>query len=104
MIASQYTKGYSTTSHEFAHTLHLHVLEKADKSKITAAYKARKTKAAAKPADKDQWVDGRHGCYASQTEDEFFAQLSNAYLGTNAGKDPYKKDPRHNGKKMGKRP
>ena len=30
---------------------------------------------------------------------EFFAQLSNAYLGTNAGKDPYVGTDRHNTKK-----
>jgi hypothetical protein len=29
---------------------------------------------------------------------EFFAQLSNAYLGSNAGTDPFTNDPRHNGK------
>jgi hypothetical protein len=95
-VSGSYAKGYSTTSHEFAHTLHLFVLPRADRQVITAAYTARKALATASPDDPDQWVDGREGCYASQTEEEFFAQLSNAYLGTNAGTDPFTNDPRHN--------
>ena len=38
-------------------------------------------------------------CYASQNEQEYFAQLSNAYLGTNTGKDPFTGYQRNNGKK-----
>jgi peptidoglycan hydrolase-like protein with peptidoglycan-binding domain len=98
-VSGSYAKGFSTSSHEFAHTLHLFVLEAADKKVITDAYKARKAIAKTKPNDPDQWVDGREGCYASQTEEEFFAQLSNAYLGTNGGTDPFKNDPRQNTKK-----
>jgi hypothetical protein len=94
-----YEEGYSTTTHEFAHTLHNHVLDAKDKKAITKAYKARKKKALKKPDDVNQWVDGKEGCYASMTEHEFFAQLSNAYLGTNAGKDPYVGSDRHNTKK-----
>lgn len=93
-----YAKGYSTTTHEFAHTLHLFVLKADDKKVVTEAYTARKEAAKKKPTDPDQWVDGREGCYASMTEEEFFAQLSNAYLGTNTGKDPFVNDDRHNGK------
>ena len=37
-------------------------------------------------------------CYASQTEAEYFAQLSNAYLGTNLGNDPTTGQPRKNGR------
>lgn len=103
-VSGFYTKGYSTTSHEFAHTLHLFVLEKADQKIITDAYNARKAIAKTKPDDPDQWVDGREGCYASQTEAEFFAQLSNAYLGTNTGNDPSTGDPRQNTKDWVKNP
>jgi peptidoglycan hydrolase-like protein with peptidoglycan-binding domain len=95
-VSGQYAEGYSTTSHEFAHTLHNYVLTAADRTAITTAYNARKASATAHPTDADQWVDGREGCYASQTEHEFFAQLSNAYLGTNGGDDPFTGGPRHN--------
>ena len=97
-LSGTYDKGYSTSSHEFAHTLHIFVMDAADKATITAAYTARKAKAKKDPTNTDMWVDGREGCYASMTEHEFFAQLSNAYLGTNGGTDPYVKDKRHNSK------
>ncbi|MBW4677482.1 MAG: DUF4157 domain-containing protein [Desmonostoc geniculatum HA4340-LM1] len=97
-VSGTYTKGYSTTSHEFAHGLHDNSLTDADRQIITNAYNARKALATASPTDPNQWVDGREGCYASQTDHEFFAQLSNAYLGTNTGNDANTGDPRHNGK------
>ncbi len=102
-----YDKGYSTTSHEFAHGIHARGLKKEDKKTIKTAYDARKALATAKPKDADMWVDGPEGCYASANDFEFFAQLANAYLGTNTGfdattnnpiTDPAKKIPRHNGK------
>ena len=37
-------------------------------------------------------------CYASQSEEEYFAQLSNAYLGTNLGSDATTGKARHNGR------
>ena len=37
-------------------------------------------------------------CYASQSEEEYFAQLSNAYLGTNLGRDATTGQPRRNGR------
>jgi peptidoglycan hydrolase-like protein with peptidoglycan-binding domain len=94
----EYAAGYSTTSHEFAHSMHGAALTDADRQTITAAYTARKALATADPTNPDMWVDGREGCYASQTEFEFYAQLSNAYLGTNAGTDPGTGDPRQNTK------
>jgi peptidoglycan hydrolase-like protein with peptidoglycan-binding domain len=97
-VSGTYAKGYSTSSHEYAHALHRNALSAAEKATVTAAYQATKAKGLAKPDDPDIWVDGREGCYASKTEAEFFAQLSNAYLGTNAGNDPFVNDPRHNGK------
>ncbi|MBH25334.1 MAG: hypothetical protein CMH57_12960 [Myxococcales bacterium] len=39
-----------------------------------------------------------HECYASQTDHEYFAQLTNAYLDTNTGNDPRTLQPRHNGR------
>jgi hypothetical protein len=97
-VNGTYDEGYSTASHEFAHGLHDNVLSAADRKIIEDAYKARKVLATAAPTDKEQWVDGREGCYASMTDHEFFAQLSNAYLGTNTGSDPFLSEPRHNGK------
>ena len=96
-VSGAYTQGYSTASHEFAHGLHVNILDSGDRQIITDAYNARKALAVASPNDPDQWVDGREGCYASQNEREFFAQLSNAYLGTNTGSDTATGDPRHNG-------
>ncbi len=97
-VSGTYEKGYSTSSHEYAHAVHENVLDDTQKAMVEDAYKARQLKAKAKPDDPDMWVDGREGCYASKTVFEFFAQLSNAYLETNAGTDPYTGDPRHNGK------
>lgn len=97
-VNGTYAEGYSTASHEFAHGMHDNVLTAADRKTITDAYDARKVLAKAAPTDVDQWVDGKEGCYASQTDHEFFAQLSNAYLGTNTGLDPNTNDARHNGK------
>ncbi|MBN1641123.1 MAG: hypothetical protein JXA09_07795 [Anaerolineae bacterium] len=39
-----------------------------------------------------------HECYAAQNEYEYFAQLSNAYLGTNTGIEPTTLQPRNNGR------
>jgi hypothetical protein len=97
-VSGAYAQGYSTSTHEIAHGLHDNALEDSDRQIITDAYNVRKSAAQASPNDPDQWVDGREGCYASQTDHEFFAQLSNAYLGTNTGTDPNTGDPRHNGK------
>ena len=102
-----YDKGYSTTTHEFAHGIHSRGLKKEDKKTIKTAYDARKVLATAKPKDPDMWVDGPEGCYASANDFEFFAQLANAFLGTNTGfdattnnsiTDETKKIPRNNGK------
>jgi len=93
-----YDKGYSTTSHEFAHTLHLNSMSAAQKTIITDAYIARKSSSDSHPDDANQWVDGKKGCYASYNEQEFFAQLANCYLGSNGGKDPYTGDNRKNTK------
>jgi hypothetical protein len=199
-----YAPGYSTTTHEFAHTIHLFALDQADKTTITNGYNAKKAAEATNPDV--EWVDGpnfktvaqdqgdrnaaytaheqtianlqgdaytkwiaqlilnnalhtekpitqnqliadqptyaqeittkwaaarnlltsngilvnkeiRHAgktvtrldnngkaktggaqqCYAAMNELEYFAQLANAFLGANAGVDPYTRQPRHNG-------
>ncbi len=103
--AGNYCKGYSTTTHEFAHTIFLYGLSDADRKKITDAYK--KKKATEDSGKAVEWVDGpskhattgkKTACYASMNEHEYFAQVSNAWLGTNAGTDPFTGQKRHNGK------
>ena len=97
-VSGSYEKGYSTSSHEYAHAIHENVFDDAQKAIVQTAYDATKAKSLADPTDPEMWVDGREGCYASKTVMEFFAQLSNAYLGSNAGTDPFTGDPRHDGK------
>jgi len=138
-----YAAGYSTTSHEFAHAMHLKLLSPKQKTTITNAYKERCAglvianntiyfdgdAAALKTAAEKPWVDGPRtalptavteyhvsnaagsawqpwkyrsdckptNCYAAVDEREYFAQCVNAYLGANAGVDPYTKRPRNNG-------
>lgn len=94
----QYPEGYSVATHEFAHSLHGAALTDDDSETIDDAYEERKDEAEDAPTDTDMWVDGREGCYASTSVAEFYAQLSNAYLGTNAGTDAVTGDTRHNGK------
>lgn len=93
-----YATGYSTTTHEFAHSVHAHGLTTADRATVERAYQLR-----LKGAESEQWVDGprkvgNQSCYASMTVWEYFAQLSNAWLGVNAGADPYTGKPRNNGR------
>jgi hypothetical protein len=97
--AAHYEDGYSTTTHEFAHTVHQVGLAEGDRKTITDSYQQ-------KVADPQAaWSDGpRHDTqgrpvdnYGSRDELEYFAQVSNAYLGTNHGTDPHTGQPRNNG-------
>ncbi|MDT0402098.1 lonely Cys domain-containing protein [Streptomyces edwardsiae] len=94
--------GYSTTVHEVAHTVHLYGLDPVDQQRVTDAYEAtrRLGEAGAWPdgALYGQDADGRRSDpnYSSRDEREFFAQLTNVYLMTNGGFDPYTGLPRHN--------
>ncbi|MER8187916.1 hypothetical protein, partial [Kitasatospora sp. NPDC094015] len=97
--ATHYQDGYSTTTHEFAHTIHLNGLEAGDRSTITTSYQNKRNDPNA------VWSDGpRHDLqnnpvdnYASRDELEYFAQVTNAYLGTNHGTDPHTGQDRNNG-------
>ncbi|MFI9782678.1 hypothetical protein ACIHEI_04075, partial [Kitasatospora sp. NPDC051984] len=92
-----YADGYSTTTHEFSHTLHEHGLTPADKQTITDAFNKKKADAQ-DPTKSVQWPDGsRPGNYSSQDQHEYFAQATNAYLGTNHGHDAFTREPRNNG-------
>jgi len=128
-----YPEGYSTTTHEFAHGIHVQGLAHQDERAIERAYEAKVSETNDAPAlFEDRWVDGprvsptapadraaagetdaqwqahvgalsrrqrKHfECYAAQNEREYFAQLSNAYLGTNTGIEPTTLQPRNNGR------
>ncbi|WP_327694988.1 hypothetical protein [Streptomyces sp. NBC_00459] len=107
-------EGYSTATHEIAHLLHLAALTRADRDLIKQVYDAKKAREAAwrkavkegrEPGPQVMWPDGvsqdlrgREAVnYSSRNEYEFFAQLSNAYLGTNHGTDRATGRPRNNG-------
>jgi hypothetical protein len=95
-----YPAGYSTTTHEFAHAIHQYGLSTADRKVITDSYRNKLAKGHGVP-----WPDGplyntadqAMRNYSSTTELEYFAQVTNAYLGTNTGVDPYTGQPRNNG-------
>jgi hypothetical protein len=129
-VGGCYSKGYSTTSHEFAHVIHAHALSKAQADAVQRAYETRQQGVVIRgtqvyyrgavhqfnvngPKDADvnraldtEWVDGKRrkmdnapqDCYAAMNVNEYFAQCVNAWLGTNAGKDPYTQRPRQNGR------
>ncbi|MEY9944415.1 hypothetical protein [Kitasatospora sp. GAS1066B] len=103
-----YPDGYSTTTHEFAHAVHEAGLSPEDKQLVTSAYQYKlMMDQAAHALGQDSlvaWSDGPRRYdhpggdnYASRNEYEYFAQVSNAYLGTNTNKDPYTDHPRNNG-------
>ncbi|OEV25493.1 hypothetical protein AN220_13395, partial [Streptomyces nanshensis] len=108
--------GYSDASHEFAHALHMTALPMPVVDHIRSVYQAkieqeRINEWALNWGQDDEfepvhWPDGpyqdprgrRPGTnYSSHDEYEYFAQLSNAYLGTNTGTDPYTGQPHNNG-------
>ncbi|MGI5404617.1 hypothetical protein ACQEVG_35200 [Streptomyces sp. CA-135486] len=95
-----YPDGYSTTTHEFAHAIHTKALSAADRQVITDVFhdKLSRGHAAAWPDGPLYNTAGRPTYnYSSTNEFEYFAQVSNAYLGTNAGTDAYTGQPRNNG-------
>ncbi|WP_405537424.1 hypothetical protein OG787_31905 [Streptomyces sp. NBC_00075] len=107
-------EGYSTATHEIAHLLHTVALTESDRDLIKRVYDAKKDQEAAwrkaveegrDPGPQVQWPDGvgqdlkgrAADTYSSMNEYEFFAQLSNAFLGTNHGTDTATGRPRNNG-------
>jgi hypothetical protein len=99
---SAYPDGYSTTLHEFAHTIHQHGLDPVDRQRITNTFRTT-----TRAGEAGNWpdgplyhydADGRRSApnYSSRNELEFFAQLTNVYLMANGGNDPYTELPRNN--------
>lgn len=93
-----YATGYSTSTHEFAHAIHGYGLSPAERKIIDDCFALR-----TRQGDGQEWVDGPRKvgakqCYSSMNAFEYWAQLTNAWLGTNKGTDPYTGRPRNNGK------
>ncbi|MGP4012017.1 hypothetical protein [Streptomyces sp. 4N124] len=88
-----YDDGYSVARHEWAHAIES-VLSAEDRQLIRDVYKA-KAAATDPPA---QWPDGPAPNHSSSGPEEYFGQLSNAYLGANTGRDSNSgRRPRNNG-------
>ncbi|MFE2397658.1 lonely Cys domain-containing protein, partial [Streptomyces sp. NPDC059425] len=100
-----YADGYSAATHEFAHALHRHGLTDEQRRLVTEAYhdKVLAGGFAAWPDGPLYDSTGTRRNYSARNEFEYFAQLTNAYLGTNTGTDPYTGRPRNNGAKWVRR-
>ncbi len=116
--AGVYCSGYSTTNHEFFHTIHQYGLTRADSQLIDSEYRQKRTHVRTMDSGVDveseteptlydvPWADGIRRnlrgdpCdnYASSTVYEYFAQTGCAFQGTNAGNDDYTGRPRNNGR------
>ncbi|MER7914291.1 hypothetical protein [Streptomyces sp. NPDC096068] len=98
--APHQAEGYSTATHELAHLIHLDGLTDADRRLIDRSF----TEKRAKGAD-EEWPDGvrrdltgrERDNYSATDPYEYFAQATNAYLGTNHGTDAATGRPRNNG-------
>jgi hypothetical protein len=75
--ASNYPRTFSVGMHELAHTLHSKGLTRAQRSRLSELYRdhARRDPGNANGT----WTDN----YASANDDEYFAQSTNAFFGTN---------------------
>ncbi|MFH8467192.1 hypothetical protein [Streptomyces sp. NPDC017991] len=97
---STYADSYSTTVHEMAHAVERYGLTADERRLIGEVFAARR----AGGLDV-QWPDGPRrdpsgrevDNYSAKNAHEYFAQLTNAYLGVNHGHDPFTKQPRNNG-------
>ncbi|MEU8510594.1 hypothetical protein AB0C76_03245 [Kitasatospora sp. NPDC048722] len=107
--ASSHPEGYSTTTHELAHAIHKFGLTGDEHALVREAYRGKRQADGLTDLFGEEpvaaWPDGGRrnaadelvGNYSSADEYEYFAQLSNAYLGTNHGNDPGTRLPRNNG-------
>ena len=74
---ANYPAGYSVGQHEFAHVLQLDGMTRQQRSRVTELFEAR---TAADPGNRNgTWSDQ----YADENEQEYFAQSSNVFFGTN---------------------
>ncbi|MFI5635554.1 lonely Cys domain-containing protein, partial [Streptomyces sp. NPDC051664] len=97
---SHYADGYSTATHEIAHLVHEDGLSASDRALITRVYQEKR-----RLGPDVQWPDGirrdldgeEADNYSSTDEFEYFAQLTNAYLGVNQDVDKMTGRDRFNG-------
>ncbi|MFI6340344.1 hypothetical protein [Streptomyces sp. NPDC050535] len=97
---SVYEDRYSTTVHEVVHAVERHGLTDTDRRLINEVFTSRLAQ-----GPDSQWPDGPRrdksnkevDNYSAKNAHEYFAQLTNAYLGVNHGHDPFTKQPRNNG-------
>ncbi|WP_206283081.1 hypothetical protein, partial [Streptomyces chilikensis] len=93
-------EGYSSATHEIAHLLHTTALTDTDRHLISRTFQERLAAGPDAPwpdgVRRDLWGADADN-YSSTDEFEYFAQLSNAYLGTNHGHDTATGRPRNNG-------
>ncbi|TWP44017.1 hypothetical protein FKR81_41755 [Lentzea tibetensis] len=101
--APHYDDGYSVLIHEFAHTINKNGLPDEDLLVLHEAFRQKWDKV--NLGEQVQWPDGptfgaspTHPNYSATNVEEYFAQLTNAYYGANAGRDPYTGHVRNNGK------
>ncbi|MEU9383237.1 hypothetical protein AB0D38_20615 [Streptomyces sp. NPDC048279] len=93
-------EGYSSVTHELAHLVYCFGLSDAQRDLVRAAYAARVEQGSDAP-----WADGPRrnldgepvDNYASTNPEEYFAQTTNAHLGTNHGRDTHTGRERNNG-------
>ncbi|MDX3329532.1 hypothetical protein PV405_33555, partial [Streptomyces sp. ME02-6979-3A] len=97
-----YADGYSTTLHEFAHTIHQYGLSEEQQQLVHDVFQETKDEYGA--LWPDGWLHGMDGegrrtgaNYSSRDELEFFAQLTNVYFRANRGTDAYTGLRRQNG-------
>ena len=76
MKMTRYEVGYSVATHEIAHAINYVALSQKDTNIIKNCYEKTKLNG--------NWVGGPD-CYASSNVNEYFAEMSNAYLGTYIG-------------------
>ncbi|WP_055588239.1 toxin glutamine deamidase domain-containing protein [Streptacidiphilus griseoplanus] len=93
------TDGYSSAVHEFAHVLHRLGITEKDRAAIKDSFDRRTDR------PKASWPDGTNKVekgvvtksYSAQNEYEYFAQLTNVWLGANTGIDADTGKRRNNG-------
>ncbi len=97
-----YPDGYSTTLHEFAHTIHQYGLDEEQQRLVHDVFQETGDEYGA--LWPDGWLHGTDGegrrtgaNYSSRDELEFFAQLTNVYFRANHGTDAYTGHRRQNG-------
>ncbi|MFJ4896111.1 hypothetical protein ACIP5U_40075, partial [Streptomyces sp. NPDC088788] len=99
MGSGLFTDGHSAVTNELAHALHSHGLIGEQRRLFTDSHKDKVLAGTfgGWPDGPLYGTSGKQRNYSARNEFEFFAQLSNVYLGMNTGTDPYTGMSRNNG-------